>query len=212
MKKKIMFAAMLAAVGALAWGNAAYASALEKQLNGQEEAEELQASIAGKILRFHILANSDSDEDQSVKEAVRDAVGQELAPLLQEAGSLAETERIAAEHMDAVVETADAVLMENGFSYGADAELVTAEFPVKTYGAFTFPAGEYRALEITLGAGAGHNWWCVLYPNMCFRGTVCGIDPESGEELREILSPEEYAGIFDAKNYEVRWKFLEYFR
>lgn len=73
------------------------------------------------------------------------------------------------------------------------------DFPVKTYGDYTFPAGKYRALQITLGKGEGHNWWCVLYPNMCFQGSVYEVmDESSGEELREVLTQEEYADVFDS--------------
>lgn len=171
----------------------------------------MQSSIAGKILRFHILANSDSDEDQEVKALVRDAVGRELEPLLAGAENRDETEALVQTHLHEVVETAETVLAENGFSYGAHAELVTTAFPVKSYGPFTFPAGDYRALRITLGNGEGHNWWCVLYPNMCFQGTVYEVT-DDGEVLREVLSPEEYKKVFRSKKYRIRWKFLEYFR
>lgn len=200
---------MLLGLGILAWSNAARASAMTCEL---EEMRELQPSLAGKILRFHILANSDSDEDQSVKQQVRDAVGQMMEPFLRDSGDLEETEMIVQEHMEEIRETAESVLAGQGFDYGATVGLVTAEFPVKAYGPFTFPAGRYRALEITLGEGGGHNWWCVLYPNMCFRGAVYEVDEESGELLREVLSPREYEKIFRSKKYRVRWKLLEYFR
>ena len=159
----------------------------------------LQPRIAEKILRFHILANSDSDVDQEVKIKVRDAVGQMLEPRLKDAQDLADTERIVEENMDAIVATAENTLEENGFSYGASARLAKVDFPVKTYGDYTFPAGEYEALQVTLGEGEGHNWWCVLYPNMCFQGSVYEVvDEESDEELREVLTPEEYADVFDS--------------
>ncbi|MCM1283051.1 MAG: stage II sporulation protein R [Muribaculaceae bacterium] len=211
MKKTYIITVMLLLLGSLAWHNAATAAALTGELRDWQS-RELQPSIAGKILRLHILANSDSAEDQSVKIKVRDAVGRELAPLLAEADSLAGTEAIVGEQLAAVVETAETVLAENGCSYGAGAKLVTTEFPEKTYGAFTFPEGEYRALEIELGNGGGHNWWCVLYPNMCFQGTVYEASADGGEVLREVLSPEEYGEVLDSQNYEIRWKFLEYFR
>lgn len=207
--KKGYIIAMLLFVGAMAFGNASQASAMVGDI---EEFQELQPSLAGKILRFHILANSDSDEDQSVKQRVRDAVGQMMEPYLEDSGDLEETEAIVQEHLEEIRETAESVLAEQGFDYGATAGLVTAEFPVKAYGPFTFPAGSYRALEITLGEGGGHNWWCVLYPNMCFRGTVYEVDEESGRLLREVLSPREYEKIFRSKKYRVRWKLLEYFR
>lgn len=210
MNKKYIIA-MLLYVGILAW-TVSSASALAGEIEGIRETESLQPSIAKKILRFHILANSDSDTDQSVKQQVRDAVGQMMEPFLADSAGLEETEAIVQEHLEDIEDTAETVLAENGFVYGAEARLVTAEFPVKTYGPFTFPAGSYRALEITLGEGGGHNWWCVLYPNMCFRGTVYEVDEESGEVLREVLSAKEYEQVFRSKKYKVRWKLLEYLR
>lgn len=210
MNKKYIIA-MLLYVGILAW-TVSSASALAGEIEGIRETESLQPSIAEKILRFHILANSDSDTDQSVKQQVRDAVGQMMEPFLADSAGLEETEAIVKEHLEDIVDTAETVLAESGFDYGAEARLVTTEFPVKTYGPFTFPAGSYRALEITLGEGGGHNWWCVLYPNMCFRGTVYEVDEESGEVLREVLSAKEYEQVFRSKKYKVRWKLLEYLR
>lgn len=170
----------------------------------------LQKGIADKILRFHILANSDSDEDQEVKKKVRDQVGQMMAPLLEDASGLAETQEIVAAHMDEIVCTAEETLRAEGYTYGASARLARVSFPVKTYGDYTFPAGEYEALEITLGEGKGHNWWCVLYPNMCFQGTVYEVVEESADEaLREVLTPAEYADVFDSGNFEIRFRFLE---
>lgn len=211
MRKVYIIAAALLALGIFAWDNVAEEAALEGRLEEECGVDVLQPSIAGKILRFHILANSDGDADQRVKKEVRDAVGYGISPLLAEAESLDETEAIAKAHLDEIVDTAEAVLKENGFSYGARASLVTTEFPEKSYGPYTFPAGTYRALEITLGAGEGHNWWCVLYPNMCFQGTVYEVT-DNGEALREVLSPAEYADVFNSKDYEIRLKFLEYFR
>lgn len=173
----------------------------------------LQPQIAEKILRFHILANSDSEEDQNVKKKVRDAVGQMLEPKLMASRGLSDTERIVEDNMDAIVETAERTLAENGFSYGAGARLARVDFPIKTYGDYTFPAGKYEALQVTLGKGEGHNWWCVLYPNMCFQGSVYEIvDDKADEELRQVLTPEEYQDVFDSGSLKIRWKFLEYFR
>lgn len=179
----------------------------------KRKTDPLQPQIAAKILRFHILANSDSGEDQDVKKKVRDAVGQMLEPKLKASAGLSDTERIVEENMDEIVETAEKTLRENGFSYGAAAKLTRVDFPVKTYGPYTFPAGNYEALQVTLGEGEGHNWWCVLYPNMCFQGSVYEVvEEKADEELREVLSPEEYKDVFDSGNVKIRFKFLEYFR
>ena len=173
----------------------------------------LQPGIADKILRFHVLANSDSKEDQEVKKKVRDAVGAMMEPRLAESRNLEETEAIVQRSMENIVEVATETLEENGYYYGARARLANVEFPVKSYGAYTFPAGEYEALQVTLGEGEGHNWWCVLYPNMCFRGSVYEVpSDEAKHALREVLTPEEYEDIFRHGKYQIRFKFLEYFR
>lgn len=172
----------------------------------------LQPSIASKILRFHVLANSDDVADQAVKEKVRDAVGVYLQPFLKEADSLEETKQIVGQNLDGVVQVAKNTLAENGYDYKVSARITSLDFPEKSYGAYTFPKGEYEALQIVIGEGAGQNWWCVLYPNMCFRGSVFEVvEDEADKALREVLSPLEYADVFDSKNVTVRFKFLEFF-
>lgn len=173
----------------------------------------LQPSIASKILRFHVLANSDSVEDQAVKLEVRDAVGTYLKPYLKDVKNLKETKAVVEQQQDEIIAVAEETLREHGYAYSVQARLVTTEFPVKTYGDYTFPKGEYEALQIVLGKGEGHNWWCVLYPNMCFKGSVYEVvEQDASEELKEILSPLEYADVFDSGKVRVDFKFLEYFR
>ncbi len=175
------------------------------------KARVLQPDIADKVLRFHVLANSDSKADQAVKLQVRDAIGAYLQPLLEESKTRAGSEAIVSENLDRIVEIANEILCENGYYYGATARICTTDFPEKTYGAFTFPSGTYDALEVTLGNGNGHNWWCVLYPNMCFRGSVYEVvDTDSGEVLKEVLSSDEYEAVLKSGNYKIRFKFLEY--
>jgi stage II sporulation protein R len=117
------------------------------------------------------------------------------------------------ENLDTIRQTAEETLQNEGYDYGVEACLSTVQFPEKTYGAFTFPAGEYEALELVLGEGKGHNWWCVLYPNLCFRGSVYEVvDEDAKKELREVLTPEEYADVFNSGHFEIRLKFLEHFR
>ena len=174
---------------------------------------EIQQSIAHKILRFHVLANSDSDADQNVKKQVRDAVGTYLRPYLEECSDMEMTRKVVNEQMQEVIEVSKDVLRDNGFTYNVTAEITHTDFPEKVYGEYTFPAGEYEALEIRLGNGEGHNWWCVLYPNMCFKGTVYEVvEDEACKELKEVLSPKEYETVFNKGNYEIRFKILEIFR
>jgi stage II sporulation protein R len=177
------------------------------------QTDPLQPQIAKKILRFHVLANSDSEDDQAVKLKVRDAVGTIMQEKLENADSLSTSKQIVSDNLELIRQTAQETLQKEGYSYGVTASLSTVEFPEKTYGAFTFPAGEYEALEVVLGEGEGHNWWCVLYPNLCFRGSMYEVvDEESEKELREVLTPEEYADVFNSGHFEIRLKFLEHFR
>ena len=121
------------------------------------------AQAQSGILRLHILANSDSPADQQVKLKVRDA----LIKALPACNSAAEAEAYIKAHGKEVLALAEKTLAENGFSYGAQLLLGDCDFPKRTYGGVTYPAGEYRALRVVLGNGAGQNWWCVLFPPLC---------------------------------------------
>lgn len=172
----------------------------------------LQPSIASKILRFHVLANSDAECDQAVKLEVRDAVGTYLQPLLEDAESLEETKMIVEQQLEPIVEVAENTLKRCGYEYEVTARLTRVHFPQKTYGAYTFPKGNYEALQIVIGEGKGKNWWCVLYPNMCFKGSVFEvIEEEADKSLREVLNAWEYADVFSSGKVEFRLKFLEHF-
>lgn len=176
------------------------------------KAEDLQPQIAQKIIRFHVRANSDSREDQKIKLKVRDEVGAFLEPKLQGAKNKEDCRRIIEENMEQLVELSDKVLKKNKADYVSRARITWTKFPEKTYGDYTFPKGEYEALQIELGSGAGHNWWCVLYPNMCFRGSVYQvIDENSKQALRQVLTQEEYEEVFNGGKTQFKMKVLEYF-
>ncbi|MGN0350016.1 MAG: stage II sporulation protein R [Roseburia sp.] len=169
-------------------------------------AASLQPEIAEKILRFHIRANSDEELDQELKLKVRDAIGVLLGEDLTNTKNIEESKEIIQEKIPQIMETAKEVIVAEGYSYEVDAYLTTTYFPEKTYGDYTFPEGEYQALEVVIGEGEGHNWWCVLYPNMCFRGSVYEVvDEGAKEELQEVLTTEEYEAVFSERNYEVRF-------
>lgn len=171
----------------------------------------IQESIAEKVLRFHVLANSDEAYDQELKLKVRDAVGMRMAELLADAKSREECEQIVQSELDEIRNMADTVIQSEGYAYETEVFLREVSFPVKTYGAYTFPSGNYEALEIVIGEGEGHNWWCVMYPNMCFSGSVYEVvDEDAGEALREVLSTEEYEQVLASGNYEVQFKYLTF--
>ena len=100
-----------------------------------------------------------------------------------------------------------ALLFENGFSYKSSASVTVTDFPEKSYGEYTFPAGKYQALQIVIGEGKGQNWWCVLYPNLCFTDSLRAVVPEEGkEQLKEVLTEEEYEEITEVK---IKWFCLQ---
>lgn len=173
--------------------------------------ERLVEALASKIIRFHVLANSDSREDQELKRKVRDSVGAYMQKELAGVDGAEESREIIERDLEKIVEEAEAVVKEQGYPYEVTASLARTEFPVKTYGAYTFPAGEYEALRVVIGEGAGENWWCVMYPNMCFQGSVYEVvDEEAGESLRQVLTTEEYEAVMEEGEYEVEFKWLSF--
>ena len=167
--------------------------------------QSLQQGIAEKILRFHVLAASDTKEDQELKLKVRDAVGVYMEEELADALNKSESEELVRLHLGEIEAVAEQTIKEAGYDYPVTASLAYVEFPEKTYGAYVFPAGTYEALEVVIGEGKGHNWWCVMYPNLCFSGSVY-------ERLREVLSTEEYEAVFSSGNVKVEWKSLAFFK
>lgn len=124
----------------------------------------------GEYLRIHIRADSNESEAQAVKYKVRDRVVEYLTPLVAECQTKKEAMQKMRSVLDDIEAVADKVLQENGFSYGATALLDRESFPTRVYGEYVLPAGEYSALILRLGSGKGDNWWCVVYPPLCFVG------------------------------------------
>ena len=139
-------------------------------------------------------------------------MGKYIEPKLEESKDINTTRKIVNDNMDGIIETAKSVWKENGFSYKATGRIKNTDFPEKTYGQYTFPEGEYEALQIVLGEGKGHNWWCVLYPNMCFKGSVYEESAGEDENLKEVLTTDEYKEVFNTGKFAIKFKFLEYFK
>lgn len=178
----------------------------------QIKSYEMQQSIADKIIRFHIMANSDTAEDQELKLKVRDEIGIMMEPLLGKAKNIEDSRAIVKENLDVIEQQAEKTVRAYGYNYGVTAELTEASFPEKSYGAYTFASGDYEALEITIGNGEGHNWWCVMYPNMCFVGSMYQEPDESrGRALEKVLTEEEYASIIEKGNYSLKCRYFTIF-
>lgn len=158
--------------------------------------------ITQTVFRLHILANSDSEEDQSLKLKVRDAVLEENSGIFKNCKSAEEAASEARKHMDEIKASAERVLAENGAGYGAECGIAKMRFDDRVYEDMTMPAGEYLALRVTLGEAEGKNWWCVMFPPLC-------LPAVSGEAAEEIFSPEELDILENRESYECRFYFLE---
>ena len=157
-----------------------------------------------KLIRFHVLANSDSEEDQQLKLKVRDAVIDYLQPKLRDSKSINESERIILEEEGNLINICRDVVEKNGYNYDVHIDLGYSKFPTKQYSSVVLPAGEYKALRILIGKGQGKNWWCVMFPPLCFvdkQNNV--IDKETDSKLREVLTEEEYKLIVEKDNDKV---------
>ncbi len=162
------------------------------------ETKSFQKGISGEILRFHVIANSDRKEDQVLKLKVKDAVVEEMKELLLGADDLEESIQRVNKDKENLEKTAQEVIRQNGYTYPVDAALTTCYFPAKSYGDATFPPGNYQALRIRIGKAEGRNWWCVLYPNLCFIDSIHGVlQEEQKEKLQDVLTEEEYESLFD---------------
>lgn len=175
--------------------------------------EMIQNGIAAKVVRFHVLANSDSEEDQKLKLAVRDRVLQEYGSLLENCKNKEETLRMLEGAKQKISETAWAEVLEQGYDYPVRVSVVREEFPFKKYGDLIFPAGVYDALRIEIGEAEGQNWWCVLYPQMCFVDAAWGYTTnESYRRLQNTLTEEEFLVVSALEQEEmfpkIEWKLL----
>lgn len=176
------------------------------------EASNVQKSIAEKIIRFHVIANSDSEQDQALKLEVKNAVVTYTSDLLKDSRSIDETRQILLEAKKDILQIAQQVIEQNGFTYTVSASLTKCYFPAKSYGEATFPPGEYEAFRIIIGKGEGKNWWCLMYPPLCFLDISYGILPEESKEmLHSSLDTSEYNAIMNHKTkVKFRFRYLKF--
>lgn len=154
------------------------------------------AQAGSKLLRFHVVANSDLESDQDVKIKVRNEILKEMGSLLSEAKNREESIDIVKENISKIQDIADSILKKEGKNYTSRAEVGDFIFPVKSYGDITLPSGKYKALKVVLGEGGGKNWWCVMFPPLCFIDITKGLtSQETNEELKDVLTDEEISSI-----------------
>ena len=166
-----------------------------------------QDELADKVVRLHVLANSDSEEDQALKLLVRDAVLDRAEDLLAQTSSRAEAEGKLRGQLLEFERLAEAVVREAGYDYEVTAELTDTEFPTREYEGFTLPAGEYLALRILIGEAAGRNWWCVVFPPLC---TAASADVPASALAAGFTEDEVRLITEEDRGYVLKFKAVEF--
>lgn len=163
--------------------------------------------LADKVVRLHILANSDSEEDQALKLRVRDRVLERATELLEQTGDRQEAADVLQSHLPELERIAAEEISDCGYEYDVTAEVANTMFPTKEYDGFTLPAGEYLALRIIIGEGNGHNWWCVVFPPLC---TTAAADVPASA-LAAGFDEEEVALVTEEnEGYVLKFKAMEW--
>lgn len=179
-------------------------------LNVTKAEEKEVEEISEKLIRFHVIANSDSKEDQELKLKVRDKVIEYIYPKLKESKSIEESRQILKENDKAIKEIAIKEIKANKYNYEVDTTLSYEKFPVKTYGNITLPQGNYEAYRIIIGNGEGQNWWCVMFPPLCFVDITKGevSYKETEKQMKTVLNYEEYNKVDNKlSNKKINFKF-----
>ncbi|MGN0537092.1 MAG: stage II sporulation protein R [Acutalibacteraceae bacterium] len=159
--------------------------------------------IESEVLRLHILANSDSDEDQALKLKVRDGLLTYSETLFKNTATKAEAKTIAKENLAQIQSEAEKIIRENGYDYSVQVYIKNISFNTRVYDNITLPAGNYDTIQVVIGAGEGHNWWCVMFPPLC-------LPSATGTELNTVLNDEEQKIVTD-DNYTFKFKIVEIF-
>src|SRR5574344_1747134 len=167
----------------------------------------VSSNLSNSVFRLHVLANSNSEEDQALKYKVRDSVLEYVNTIAKNANSKDELINIVKDNVTNIEQIAENTILENGYNYSVNISIGNFEFPTKNYGDISLPSGFYDALRIEIGESLGNNWWCVMFPPLCFVDISSGIVPEDSKEiLKESLSEDEY-NIISEEKPSVQFKF-----
>ena len=178
----------------------------------------VQSGLSQHLIRFHVIANSDAPEDQSLKNEVRDAVLEKMRPLLEASKDIEETRTMLTMALPTMEQTAKEVLAFHHKDEAVQVTLGPSVFPTKRYGDVVLPPGEYEAVKIEIGDAIGQNWWCVMFPPLCFVDITHGMIPESSkEQLESVLSKEEYQMVLGIDNpddvpIKIKFKLVEWWQ
>ena len=171
-------------------------------------ADYISTDIADSVFRLHVIANSDSDVDQNLKYTVRDNLLEYMNELCVNCSTKEEAISIAQQNIESFKQIALDTIKNEGFDYSVNVCIGNFEFPTKHYGDISLPAGYYDALRVEIGEAKGQNWWCVMFPPLCFTDVSSGIVPEeSKEDLEETLTDEEFSIVSDNNSFDIKVKF-----
>jgi stage II sporulation protein R len=174
-----------------------------------------QTGYKQHMIRFHVIANSDAQQDQILKEKVRDRIIQEMNPKMAKSKSLNETREIIQKNINGIKQIAIDEIRKNHQNDSVKVALGDFNFPTKSYGSITLPAGNYEALRVVIGKGEGSNWWCVLFPPLCFIDIERGLtDEKTKQEMMSVLTEEEFDKIHTVKSqdetpFKLKFKVVE---
>jgi len=174
----------------------------------------VSANLSDAVFRLHVIANSDTNEDQTLKLKVRDSLLKYMNEICSNCSTKEEAISIANLHKNDFQKIAEKAITENGYNYSVKINIDNFYFPTKNYGDISLPAGLYDALRVEIGEAKGQNWWCVMFPSLCFIDISSGIvDNEAKENLEKNLEEESYSIISDSKKSNVKFKFkiIEFF-
>ena len=176
----------------------------------EKRIHDLQENVAQEVFRFHVLANSDSEYDQALKMKVKENVIAYMRRRMPKTVNAGQTREWVVTHLSEIENVSRATLRAEKCKDSVIAEVSQSYFPNKTYGDVMFPKGNYEALRIRIGKADGQNWWCVLYPNLCFLDAVHAVVPEEGKkELKNVLEEEEYEMVTALSKFRVKWFFFQ---
>ena len=160
------------------------------------------------MFRLHVIANSDRKEDQNLKYIVRDKLIEYMNNIAKDCSSKEEVISIAKNNISNFENIARKTIEENGYNYNVTVEIGNFDFPTKSYGDITLPAGSYDSLRVKIGKAEGQNWWCVMFPPLCFVDVTSGVVPdESKQEMKDSMPEGEYSLISKTDNSEINFKF-----
>ena len=174
----------------------------------------VSSNLSEAVFRLHVIANSNTDEDQELKLKVRDSLLKYMNNICSNCYTKEEAISIVTAHQSNFQKIAEETILKNGFNYSVKISINNFYFPTKNYGDISLPAGIYDALRVEIGEAKGENWWCVMFPSLCFIDISSGVvDEEAKENLEENLENESYAIISETKKPDIKFKFklIEFF-